>query len=77
MVKEVLKGEKRKRMESKFKLDDKFVKKGTCDSVVMCIERINYRFGQEPTYDMKPFKSCGNRQTISEDALIELYNKID
>lgn len=63
-------------MESKFKVGDKFVKKGTRDSAVMCIERINYHFGQEPTYDMEPFIYCGNRQTISEETLIELYNKI-
>lgn len=63
-------------MESKFKLGDKFVKKGTRDSAVMCIERINHRFGQEPTYDMKPFSCCGNRQTISEETLLELYNTL-
>lgn len=63
-------------MESKFKLNDKFVKKGTRDSVVMYIERINYHFGQEPTYDMKPFGCGDNSQTISEETLIELYNKI-
>ena len=64
-------------MEGKFKLDDKFVKKGTRDSVVMCVERINYRFGQEPAYEMKPFGRCGNRQIIGEEALIELYDKIN
>lgn len=63
-------------MESKFKLGDKFVKKKARDSTVMCIERINYRFGQEPTYDMKPFSCCGNRQTISEETLLKLYNTL-
>lgn len=64
-------------MENKFELGDRFVKKDTRNSVVLCIERINYRFGQEPTYELKPFGCCGNRQNISESSLIELYNKID
>ena len=64
-------------MESKFKLNDKFVKKHTRDSVMLCVERINYHFGQEPTYELKPFGCCGNRQSIGEKALTKLYNKID
>ena len=72
----VLKDVKR-RMESKFKLNDKFVKKYTRDSVMLCVERIYYNFGQKPTYELKPFNRCGNRQFIGEEALIELYNKID
>ena len=64
-------------MESKFNIDDKFVRKGTRDSTILCIERINHRFGQKPTYELKPVGCCGNRQTIGEDSLIALYNKID
>lgn len=63
-------------MESKFNLGDKFVRKGTRDSSVICIERIFHHFGQEPTYEIKLFGRSGNRQFIVEKDLEELYSKI-
>lgn len=64
-------------MESRFEIGDRLVRKGSRDSAVMCIERIYYRFGMEPTYELKPIGSCGGRQMLGEEALMELYIKID
>ena len=64
-------------MENKFEVGDKVVKKGSRDSAVMVIVRIHYRFGLEPTYEIKPLISSGGRQMIGEEALVELYNKVN
>ena len=63
-------------MESKFKLGDRFIKKRTRDTIPLEIYKINYG-PIEPAYQLKPIRLCGNDVILGEEALIELYNKIN
>ena len=74
-VGEVWKGE-RKKMASKFKLGDMFTKKYTRDTIQLEIYEITYS-PIEPVYKLKPIRLCGDNVILGEEALIELYNKIN
>lgn len=63
-------------MESKFKLGDRFTKRFTRDTIPLEIVEVNYSV-IEPIYRLKPIRLCGNDVTLGQDALIELYNKIN
>jgi len=63
-------------MESKFKLDDVFIKKHTRDTIPIKIYEISYN-AYEPIYKLKPIRLCGGDVILGEEALIELYNKIN
>lgn len=63
-------------MESKFKIGDRFTKKYTRDSIPLEIVEITYS-PIEPVYKLKPIRLCGNNIILGEEALIELYNKIN
>lgn len=63
-------------MESKFKIGDVFAKKHTRDTVPLKIYEISYD-AIEPTYKLKPIILCGDDVILGEEALIELYNKIN
>lgn len=60
-----------------FHIGDKLYKKNTRDYPVMIIENIYHRNGLETEYEIKPMLFCGQSQIIGEEALIELYNKIE
>ena len=60
-----------------FHIGDKLHKKNTRDYPVMIIENIYHRDGLETEYEIKPMLFCGQSQIIGEEALIELYNKIE
>jgi hypothetical protein len=62
--------------ESKFKIGDIFTKKYTRDTVPLEIHEINYT-PIEPVYKLKPIRFCGDDVILGEEALIELYNKIN
>ena len=62
--------------ESKFKIGDIFTKKYTRDTVPLEIYEINYT-PIEPVYKLKPIRFCGDDVILGEEALIELYNKIN
>lgn len=64
-------------MESKFKLGDVFTKKHTRDTIPIEIYEISYYNAIEPTYKLKPIRLCGDDIILGEEALIELYNKIN
>lgn len=63
-------------VESKFKLGDMFTKKYTRDTIPLEIYEINYN-PIEPVYKLKPIRLCGDNVILGEEALIELYNKIN
>ena len=63
-------------MENKFKLGDVFTKKHTRDTILIEIYDISYN-AIEPIYKLKPIRLCGNDIILGEEALIELYNKIN
>jgi len=63
-------------MESKFKIGDMFTKKHTRDTVPLEIYEINYT-PIEPVYKLKPIRFCGDDVILGEEALDELYNKIN
>lgn len=63
-------------MESKFKLGDVFTKKHTRDTIPIEMCEIFYSVN-EPIYKLKPIKLCGDDVILGEEALIELYNKIN
>jgi hypothetical protein len=63
-------------MESKFKLGDVFIKKHTRDTIPIEIYEISYDV-IEPIYKLKPIRLCGDDVILEEEALIELYNKIN
>lgn len=64
-------------MESKFKLGDVFTKKYTRDTIPIKIYEISYN-AIEPIYKLKPIiRLCGDGIILGEEALIELYNKIN
>ena len=63
-------------MESKFKLGDMFIKKYTRDTIPIEIHEISYS-AIEPIYKLKPIRLCGDDVILGEEALIELYNKIN
>ena len=75
MENEVWKGERNK-VESKFKLGDMFTKKYTRDTIPFEIHEITYS-PIEPVYKLKLIRLCGNNAILGEEALIELYNKIN
>ena len=62
--------------ESKFKIGDIFTKKYTRDTVPLEIYEINHT-PIEPVYKLKPIRFCGDDVILGEEALIELYNKIN
>lgn len=62
--------------ESKFKIGDMFTKKYTRDTIPLEIYEINYS-PIEPVYRLKPIILCGDDVILGEEALIELYNKIN
>ena len=68
--------ERRKKMASKFKLGDMFTKKYTRDTIQLEIYEITYS-PIEPVYKLKPIRLCGDNVILGEEALIELYNKIN
>ena len=63
-------------MESKFKIGDIFHKKYTRDTIPLEIYEIVYT-PIEPVYKLKPIRLCGDDVILGEEALIELYNKIN
>ena len=65
-----------KMMKKMFKLGDRFTKKYTRDTIPLEIYEINYS-PTEPVYKLKPIRLCGDDVILGEEALIELYNKIN
>ena len=63
-------------MESKFKLGDVFTTKHTRDTVPLEICDISYN-AIEPIYKLNPISLFGDDVILGEEALIELYNKIN
>lgn len=63
-------------VESKFKLGDRFTQKYTRDTIPLEIYEINHT-PIEPVYKLKPIRLGGDDVILGEDALIELYNKIN
>ena len=63
-------------MKNKFKLGDVFTKKHTRDTIPIEIYEISYN-AIEPIYKLKPIRLCGEDVILGEDALIELYHKIN
>lgn len=63
-------------MESKFKLGDVFTKKHTRYTIPIKICEISHN-AIEPIYKLKPIILCGDDVILGEEALIELYNKIN
>lgn len=63
-------------MKSKFEIGDIFTKKYTRDSIPLKIYEINYG-PIEPVYKLKPIRLCGDDVILGEEALIELYKKIN
>lgn len=63
-------------MESKFKLGDVFSKKYTRDTIPLEIYEITYN-AIEPVYKLRPIRLCGDDVILGEEALIELYVKIN
>ena len=63
-------------MTSKFKLGDKFTKKHTRDKITLEICEIKHSL-IETVYQLKPIMLCGDNVILGEEALIELYNKIN
>ncbi len=63
-------------MESKFKIGDMFTKKHTRDTIPLEIYEISYG-PIEPMYKLKPIRLCGDDVILWEEALVELYNKIN
>ena len=64
-------------MESKFEIGDKFAFKNSRDTPIMEIERIYYKFGVEPSYEIKHINGYLGREIMAESTLIALYEKID
>ena len=62
--------------ENKFKIGDIFTKKYTRDTVPLETYEINHA-PIEPVYKLKPIRFCGDDVILGEEALIELYNKIN
>lgn len=63
-------------MEPKFKLGDIFTKKHTRDTIPLEICEISYG-PIEPVYKLKPIRLCGEDVIFGEEALVELYKKIN
>lgn len=63
-------------MESKFKIGDRFTQKYSRDTIPLEIYEINYN-PIEPVYKLKPIRLGGDAVILGEEALIELYNKIN
>lgn len=63
-------------MESKFKLGDVFIQKHARDTIPIKICEIFYSVN-EPIYKLKPIRLCGGDIILGEEALTELYNKIN
>ena len=63
-------------VESKFKLGDIFAKKYARDTIPLEIYEINYTT-IEPVYKLRPIRLCGDDVILGEEALIELYVKIN
>ena len=53
-----------------------FTKKYTRDTIPLEIYEITYNL-IEPVYKLKPIRLCGDDVILGEEALIELYNKIN
>ena len=75
MAEEVLKEERKIKMESKFKIGDIFHRKYSRDTVPLKVIEIIYRNGlMEPEYVLKPIRhNVDNKITLGQDALDELY----
>ena len=75
MADEVLKEERKLKMESKFKIGDIFHRKYSRDTVPLKIIEIIYRNGLiEPEYVLKPIMyNVDDKIMLGEDALDELY----
>ena len=63
-------------MVSKFKLGDMFTKKYTLDTIPLEIYEITYIL-IESVYKLKAITLWGDNVILGEEALIELYNKIN
>ena len=63
-------------MKRKFKLGDIFAKKHTRDTMPIEIYKISYNV-IEPIYKLKPIILFGDDVILGEEALIELYDKIN
>ena len=63
-------------VESKFRLGDRFTQKYSRDTIPLEIYEINYT-PIEPVYCLRPIRLGGNDVILGEEALIELYNKIN
>lgn len=63
-------------MESKFKIGDIFTKKYTRDTIPLEIYEINYT-PIEAVYKLRPIRLCGDDVIFGEEALEELYHKVD
>ena len=61
-------------MTSKFRLGDRFVHKNTRDMIPLEIYSIRYEF--EPIYSLRPIRLYGSDITLGEEALVELYIKL-
>ena len=72
---EVLKEERKLKMESKFKIGDIFHRKYSRDTVPLKVIEIIYRNGLiEPEYVLKPIRyNVDDKIMLGEDALDELY----
>ena len=61
--------------EAKFKVGDRFVRKGTRDEIPVEVSEIMYSF--EPVYTLKKIRLGGADVVLGEEAVMELYNKIN
>ena len=61
--------------EAKFKVGDKFSRKHMRDDIPVKVVEIAYEF--EPVYTLKKVWVCGNDVVLGEEALMELYDKIN
>lgn len=61
--------------EAKFKVGDKFSRKHTRDDIPVKVVEIAYEF--EPVYTLKKIRLCGDDVVLGEEALMEIYDKIN
>ena len=60
----------------KFKLGDRFVKKGTRDTIPLTIVGISFQEFNEPVYKLSKITFSTDPCYIGEEALEEIYRKI-
>ena len=63
-------------MKSKFQVGDTFTKKHSRDTIPLEVSEITYN-AVEAEYRLKPIRLCGDDVILGEDALTELYSKIN